>query len=149
MWADLLMQFFNCHDCFNSMATRHEVFRLQFLAGAGSESHTEMRKPFVPRSRRAHLRRAIFSRERGDRMKVLASGLRSEKLAWRLVMLSLFDAALEPNFIDAMLLPIGEQADAVRTRHDRLKVLLQFIKRQIFVYILVHLVGRLEIESDF
>src|SRR5450631_4671738 len=70
MRTNLLPKFLNRQNGFYCMLMRDKIFRLKFLATAGCKSHFEMREPFIPGSRHAHLRCAIFCRKFYDRMKV-------------------------------------------------------------------------------
>src|SRR5438094_9650219 len=62
--------------------------------------------------------------------------------------LPFFDAALYPNFVDTLLLPVGKQADAVGAGLDGVKVVSHFTERQVFIHILSHNEGWLDIECD-
>ena len=59
------------------------------------------------------------------------------------------DASLEPDFAEALVLPVGEQADAVGGGFDGVEMLFHLIERKIFVNVLAHLEGRLDVERNF
>ncbi len=53
-----------------------------------------------------------------------------------------------PHLADAVILPVGEQTDAVAAGKDFLQVVLQLIHGQVLVDHLSHLKGRLHVERD-
>lgn len=57
-------------------------------------------------------------------------------------------AALDPDCIDALLLPVREEADAIGAGHNGIKIFHQLSKRQILVYVLPHWEGRLKVKCD-
>ena len=60
MRGDLVAKFFDGEDGFDRVAARDEIFGLEFVAGAGSEAHFEMRQALVPGAGDAHLLGAVF-----------------------------------------------------------------------------------------
>ena len=61
---------------------------------------------------------------------------------------ALAETVLEPDFVDAVFLPIGEEAHAVGAGHDAVKVFFQFAERQAFIHVLLHHVRWLNVERD-
>src|SRR6202008_3040208 len=61
----------------------------------------------------------------------------------------LLHAVLQPDFVDALLLPIGEQTHAVGCGHDFVKVILHFREGKILIDILLNLKSRLDVERNF
>src|SRR3984893_13848547 len=96
------------------MLTRHEVLRLQLFSRARREPHAKMRQSFIPRTRHAHLFRTVLSGKFSDGVQIPGSTLRPEEFRGRVKSLPLFNAALDPNFSDTLVLPVGKQANAVR-----------------------------------
>ena len=126
----------------------HEVFRLQLFAGAGCEPHAKVRQALIPRTGNTHLLGAVFRRQFGNRVEVASGELRPEEI-WRSVeCLSRFDAALDPHFVDPLLLPVSKQAHAIPAGFDRIKVIFQLTERQVLIHILAHHEAGLNIESD-
>src|SRR5580693_4598835 len=58
------------------------------------------------------------------------------------------DPALDPYLVDAWLLPIGEEADAIAARLDGVEVVLHLPERQILVDVLANREGWLNVERD-
>ncbi len=54
-----------------------------------------------------------------------------------------FNPPFDPYLADPVILPVGEQADAVAAGEDLLQVMLQLIHREVFVNHLTDLKGRL------
>ena len=103
------MQLFDGEDGVERVFAGNEIFRLQFFAGAGRETHFEMRETVVPRTGNAHLFGAIFRGECGDGVKIFCGARGAEKI-FRLLdgRLGRIDSMLEPDFVDALFLPVGE-----------------------------------------
>src|SRR5713226_8727637 len=95
------------------MLTGHEVFRLQLLAGAGRETHAKVRQSFKPRAGYAHLLGAVFSGKFSDRVQILGGKLCSEEGGSSFKRVPAFDATFYPNFVHALLLPVGKKTYAV------------------------------------
>src|SRR5438132_11377096 len=81
-------------------------------------------------------------------MQILGSTFRPEEFRGCVKRLTIFNAALEPNFTDALVLPVSKQADAISAGLDCIKVIFHFSKRHVFVHILAHQESWLNIESD-
>ena len=127
----------------------HEVFRLQLFPGAGHEPHAKVRQALKPRTGNAHLLGAVFRRQCRNRVQVDGSELRPIKLGARVKFLPFFDAVLDPQFVDALFLPVGEQADAVSAGFDGIKVFFQLAEGKVLIHILPHHKTGLNVESDF
>src|SRR6266446_5405450 len=81
-------------------------------------------------------------------MQILGSTFRTEKFRGCVKRMSIFNAALEPNFTDTLVLPVRKQADAVSAGLDGIKVIFHFSKWHVFVHILPHQEGWLNIERN-
>ena len=79
----LVAQPFYCQNCFHRMPPRHEVFRLQFFAGAGRETHAKVRQAFIPRAGHAHLLGAVFRGKLRNRVQVAGGKFRPVKFGAR------------------------------------------------------------------
>ena len=62
--------------------------------------------------------------------------------------LALVFAGFDPDFVDALLLPIGEEADAIATGFDGIEVVFHGSELKVFINVLPHGVGGLNIERD-
>ena len=58
------------------------------------------------------------------------------------------NAAFDPDLVESLFLPVGKQADAIAAGFDSVKVVFQLTQREIFVHILLHHKGGLNIKSD-
>src|SRR5882672_9173121 len=119
-------QSFNRQNGFDSMPTRHEVLRLQLFTSARCEAHAKVWQSFIPRARHTHLLRTVLGGQLSNGVQILGSEFRPEEFRRCVKRLPLFSAALDPNFADTLFLPVGKQADAVRTRFDSVKVVFHF-----------------------
>src|SRR6266705_6449313 len=97
------------------MLAGHEVFRLQLFTDARREAHTKVRQSFIPRPGNAHLLRTVLGGKFGNGVKILGSTFRPEEFRGCVKRVPLFNAALEPDFTDALVLPVGKKTDAVTT----------------------------------
>src|ERR1700733_2110744 len=118
--SDLVVQPFDSQDCLDRVLSRDEIFCLQFLACARRETHAEVRQALVPRARDAHLFGAILGRQLLYRMEIARGQPGSEQFRTGVRRLPWFDAALDPNLVDPLFLPVRKQAYAVSTRFDRI-----------------------------
>src|SRR2546423_8817447 len=71
-WRDALADLVDRVECLERVAARDEILGLQFLAGAGGETHSEMGQALVPRTRRAHLLGAMLGGGMDQRVNVPA-----------------------------------------------------------------------------
>src|ERR1700682_758472 len=148
MRTDLIAYLLHGQNGFDGALTRYKVFRLQFLSSAGGKTHFEVRQPLIPRPGPAHLLGAVFSGQFCDGVKIPGCRFGAEKVGPGVKGLPLFKTGFDPNFVEALLFPVGEKADAVGAGDDSVKVFFDLIQRQIFVYVLAHLEGWLNIERD-
>src|ERR1700681_2811386 len=103
----------------------NEVFGLQFSARARCEAHAKVRQALVPGTGYAHLFGTILRRKLRNRVEVAGGEFRPEKHQSSVKCPSFFDAALDPQFVNALLLPVGKQTYAVPAGFDFVKVVLQ------------------------
>ena len=82
-------------------------------------------------------------------MKIPGRQLRSEKLRSRVERFAVFDAALDPDLVEPLFLPVRKKADAVSARLDLLEVVFHLLQWEIFVNVLAHRESRLQIERNF
>ena len=94
----------------------------------------------------AHLFRAVLRGQLGDRMEVPLGKGRTKQFGLRFRRVGGINPALHPDLIDSVMLPVGEQADAVGTGHDLFEVVLQARCWKILVDRLRHIEGRRKIE---
>ena len=94
MWCDLIAQALDGEDGFDGVFARNEIFSLQLFAGTGSETHFEVREPFVPWANDAHLLGAIFGGKLRDGMKISGGNFRSEEFVFNFK----YDALRECGF---------------------------------------------------
>ena len=147
--TDLFVQLFDGEDGFQRVFAGDEIFGLQFFAGAGRETHFEMREAVVPRSGNAHLLRAIFRGERGDGMKVFCGARGAEEIMRPLDgRLGRVDSMLEPDFVDALISPVGEEAHAVGSGENFVEVVFERVEGKILEDGLGDLIGRLNVERN-
>src|SRR5437773_3382139 len=129
MRTNLVAQPFDCQNCLDRMPTRQEVLRLQLLADAGRKAHAKVRQPFIPGAGHAHLLRTILGGKFSNRVQIPDGAFGPKKFRGCVERLPFFDAALYPNFVDTLLLPVGKQADAVGAGFDGVKVVSHFTER--------------------
>src|ERR1700681_3617445 len=97
------------------MLTGHEVLRLQFFTGAGREAHAEVRQSFKPRAGHAHLLGTVLGGKFSYGVQIPGGTFRTEEFWSCVKRLAGFIAALDPDFADTLVLPVGKKADAIRT----------------------------------
>ena len=107
-----------------------------------------MRQSFIPWASNAHLFGTVLSGQFRNGVQILSSTFRPEEFRRGVKCLPFFHAAFDPNFVDPLVLPVGKQADTISTGLDGIKVLFHFSKRQVFVHVLAHQEGWLNIERD-
>jgi glucose-6-phosphate dehydrogenase-like protein len=122
-WTHLIAKLLDRQDRFYCMLAWHEVFGLKSLARARSETHAKVRQAFVPRTGNSHLLGTILSRQCSDRVHIAGGELRPVKLWSSVKYLPFFHAALDPQFVDALLLPVRKQAHAAAAGFDGVEVL--------------------------
>src|SRR2546429_2530810 len=111
------------------MPARHEVLRLQLLAGAGRKARAKVRQPFMPGAGHAHLLRTILGGKFSNRVQIPDGAFGPEKFRGCFERLPFFDAALYPNFVDTLLLPVGKQADRSEEHTSELQSRLHLVCR--------------------
>src|SRR5713226_419311 len=95
------------------MLAGNEVLRLQLFTSAGRKAHAKVWQSFIPRTRNAHLLRTVLGGKFSNGVQIPGSAFRPEEFRGCVKCLPFFHAALDPNFVDTLLLPVGKQADAV------------------------------------
>src|SRR6476646_9723044 len=148
MGADAVLQLFHRKDGFISPVARNKKLALQLRPAAGREVDTEMRQPFVPRARNAHLLGAIFRGMTGQGVKFPGCELGPIKLRREFERLAGFDAPFYPDLSGAMILPVGKETDAVGTGKNVVQMFFQLSQRELFVNDLPPLNGWLQVASD-
>src|SRR5258708_22681379 len=148
-WSDLVAQALHREYGFHGILAGNEKLGLQFLACTGRETHLEMWKTIVPGPRHAHLFGTVFGRKFGDGVKIFFSQCGAEEFRLGAISRLTCDAAFQPDFVDALLLPVGKQADAVGAGLDGVEMILHLAERKIFIDILAHEESRLKVESYF
>ena len=58
------------------------------------------------------------------------------------------DRALDPDLLDRVALPVGEQADAVAARHDLVEVRFERGQRQVAIHVLADVEGGLNVQRQ-
>ena len=148
MRSHLIAQTLDRQNRVKGVTPGHEVFRLELFAGAGSEAHAEVGQPLVPGAGHSHLLGAVLGGELGNGVKISGRELRAEEFRGRRECLTVFDTALDPELINSLFLPVGEQTDAVGARQNFVEVLLHLSERQILKHVLPHGISGLNIESN-
>lgn len=82
-------------------------------------------------------------------MQVATSALRAEKFVRGVSFVFPIEDFLQPHFVNALLLPVRKNTDAVSRSLDFVEVICQLRERQIFVNVLLHLKSRLDVKRDF
>ncbi len=149
MRSDLVAEALDGEDGFDGVLARNEIFRLQLFSGAGREAHAEVRQAFVPGAEHAHLLGAVFCGECGNGVKILGGEFGAEEFGLGVKARPFSVAALQPDFAEIVILPVGEKADAVGAGLDGVEVVFHRVEGEIFVDVLAHLVGGLDVERDF
>src|SRR5262249_35254018 len=147
-WGYVLAYAVDRLDGRQGVLARDHVLALQLLSAAWRELHAEVRQTFMPGAGDVHLWGTRLGREAGDRVAVGWRECGPEQLRWRRNSSALYDAALHPDLVDALVLPVGEEADAVGARYDLLEVIFQPRQGQVFVHVLPHLERGNNVERD-
>ena len=130
------------------MLAGDEVLGLDLLAAGRGEVHLEVGHALVPGAGSAELLGAGLGSVAGYGVELffLQGGSVEER---RQVMDFIGrDTALNPDLLDAMVLPVGEEAEAVAGAEDVVEVVLELGEGKILVDDLAHLEGRLDVEGD-
>src|SRR5258706_1383371 len=148
--TDLFVQLLDGEDGVERVFAGNEIFGLQFFAGAGRETHFEMRETVVPRTGSTHLLGAIFGGECGDGVKISGGARGTEKIFPLLDRrLGWIDSMLEPDFVDALILPVGEETHAVGSGKNLVEVVFERVEGKILEDVLRSLKRRLDVERHF
>src|SRR5260221_7299564 len=147
--TDLFVQLFDGEDGVKRGCVGNDIFGLQFFSCAGRETHFEMRETVIPRTGNGHLLGTIFRGERGDGVKIFCGARGAEKIL-RLLDggLGRVNSVLEPDFVDALVLPVGEKTDAVGSGENLVEVVFERVEGEVFVDGLGDLIGRLNDERN-
>ena len=146
--CDLAGELFDGEDGIDRVLAWNIIFRLQLFTGAGRKAHLEVRQALVPGADDSHLLGAVFRRERRDGVKIFAGEFCAEEIRLCVECRLLIFAALQPHFAEELVLPIGEEADAVGAGLDGIEVLLHRVEGKVLIDILPHHEGGLNIERD-
>ena len=90
---------------------------------------------------------AVLGGKFSDRVHIPGGAFGSVEFRGSVKRFSVVHTALQPYFVNPFLLPIGEEAHAVRRRFDGIKIVFEFAQRQILVNMLLHLVAGLQIQG--
>ncbi len=125
-----------------------EVLGLDLLAAAGGEVHAEVGHALVPGAGDAHLFGTAFGGVSAEGVEfVLLEGGTVEG-GWDGGGTAGLDAGFDPDLGDAVVLPVGEEADAVAGGEDGVHVVFELVHGEVFVDDLAHLEGGLDVEGD-
>ena len=125
-----------------------EVFGLQFGSAGGSEVHAEVRHALVPRARDTLLLSAGRGVVSGDWGEFFCGESCAINLGRHVGGVVGLDDALDPDLRGAVILPVGEEADAVSAAEDGVEVVLKLVEGEVFVDDLAHLEGGQQVEGD-
>ena len=78
----------------------------------------------------------------GDGMELLLGERCAVELGWHVGFAAGGEAALDPDLRGAVVLPVGEEADAVAAAEDGVEIVLELIEGEVLVDDLRHLEGR-------
>ena len=126
MWGDLVAELLDGEDGLVGVLAGDEVFGLDFGAAAGSEVELEVGKALVPGAGDAELFGAAFGGVAGDGVEFLRGLFCAEELGgeWYGGGAGI-EAAFDPDLVGAVILPGGEEADAVAAEEDLVEVLFE------------------------
>src|SRR5947209_1054000 len=125
-----------------------EELGLDLAADGGGELHLEVGQALIPRAWEVQLVGGSFGVLTGDGMDLSCCERGSVEGGRRCGTTALVDTPLDPKFSGTMVLPVGEQRDAVASAHDGFKIVLKLSEIEIAVYDLRHLVAGLHVEGD-
>ena len=126
MWGDLVVELFDGEDGFVGVLAGDEVFGLDFGAAAGSEVELEVGKALVPGAGDAELVGAGFGVVVDDGVEFAGGGFGAEELGREVSGGGAgFEAAFDPDLIGLVILPGGEEADAVAAEEDLVEMLFE------------------------
>ena len=106
----------------------------------------EVGQSFMPGAGDAQLNRARISRESRHRVAIDRGQGRAIEGGDHRQRFAIGQLVLNPNLADIVILPVGEEADAVGAAHDGVKVLHHLGKGHVFIDFLLHQIGRLDVK---
>ncbi len=131
------------------MFDRHEILRLMVAAGGGYGVVTKVGEAIIGWPGEAHLLGAIGGVGGAGRgVELLGGGSRPEGGQPAVHVGRGVDPALDPDLLDSLAKPAGEQADAVAARHDRLEIRFECRHGQVQPETLLDVEGWLHIERQ-
>ena len=150
--GDVVADLLDGGDGVGAVAEGDEVLGLELLAAGGGEVHAEVGEALEPGAGDAELLGAVFGREAGERVEALGGGAGAEELGADVeglagVRFVRVNAGLDPDLGGAVVLPVGEEADAVCGGEDLDEVLAEDVEGEVFVDDLADLVGGLDAEA--
>src|SRR5947209_5046165 len=125
MGRDLGAKSFDSDDGLVASFEGDEELGLDLAADGGGELHLEMGQALIPGTGDVHLFRGSFGILTDDRMYLSCRERGSVEQRRRRCGTALVDTPLDPKFFGAMVLPVGEQRDAVASAHDGFKIVLK------------------------
>ncbi len=150
VWGDAVAELLDGEDGLVGVVAGDEVFGLDFGAAAGSEVQLEVGKALVPGAGDAELFGAAFGGVAGDGVEFLRGGFGAEELGGEWCGGGAgIEAAFDPDLIGLVILPVGEEADAVAAEEDLVEMLFELGEGEVFVDDLRDLEGGLEVEGGF
>ncbi len=150
VWGDAVAELLDREDGLVGAVARDEVFGLEFGAAAGGEVHLEVGEALVPRARDAELVGAGFGVVVDDGVEFAGGDFGAEELGGEVGGGgSGFEAALDPDLGDVVVLPVGEEADAVAAEEDLVEVFFELGDGEVLVDDLGDLEGWDEVEGGF
>ena len=83
-----------------------------------------------------------------DGMELFRGGFGSVEDGWDERFVFGFGNVFDPDLVDVVVLPVGEEAHAVTAAHDCFKVVLELVHGKVLVDDLGHIEARLDVERD-
>lgn len=126
VWGDAVAELLDGEDGFVGVLAGDEVLGLDFGAAAGSEVELEVGKALVPGAGDAELFGAAFGGVAGDGVEFLRGLFCAEELGgeWYGGGAGI-EAAFDPDLVGLVILPDGEEADAVAAEEDFVEMLFE------------------------
>ena len=150
MWGDAVAELLDGEDCFVGVFAGDEVLGLDLSAAAGGEVEFEVGETLVPGAGDAELLGAAFGGVSGDGVEFLRGLLCTEELRLKFFRgCAWIEAALDPDLSGLVVLPDGEEADAVAAEKYLVEVMFELGEGEVFVDDLRDLEGGLEVEGGF
>ncbi len=134
VWGDAVAELLDGEDGFVGAVAGNEVFGLEFGAATGGEVELEVGKALVPGPGDAELVGAGFGIMVDDGVEFAGGGFGAEELGREVSGGGAgFEAALHPDLGDVVVLPVGEEADAVAAEEDIVEVLFKLGDGEVLV----------------